>query len=502
MKIGTSTLIKEIDGYCINKLGIPSMVLMENAALRVIKNIDLEKYDYITIVSGRGNNGGDALAVARHLYCKGKQVDVFLLGLGKISEDCEKNYNILKNMGIQIRNVSNVDDMEELRDSIGRSDMVIEGIFGVGLSREVEGIYELAITIINENSRYILSIDVPSGLNSDTGKVMGNCIQANKTISFQLYKKGFINYGTDKYTGKVIVEDIGIPGFVVDKFHEEEFFIDMRMVTEKIKVRDKYSHKGNYGRATIVAGSKGFTGAPILSTQAAVRSGAGLVTLCCYKEIENVLSNRVLEAMTLNMDEEERFQDILKKSDAIAIGPGMGNNYKTLNILRKIIKESNCPLIIDADGLNVLSGNLELLKDIENKVILTPHLGEMSRLTGLTINEIKENRLQIAKEFAYKYRIILLLKGYHTIITDGQTTVINPTGNSSMASGGMGDCLTGIITSFVAQGYNLMEATYLSAFIHGYCGEELSNNMYCVNASHLIEELPRCIKKIMDKYAQ
>lgn len=498
MKIGTSQMIRNIDEYCIKNLEMPSVVLMENAALKVVENISLEKNNSFAIICGRGNNGGDALAVARHLYCKGKHVEVFLLGINSMSKDCEINYKILRNMGVNLNNISNVEDIKYLRDAINRCDVTIDGIFGTGLSRNVSGIYDLAITIINENSSNIIAIDVPSGFESNTGKVLGNCIRANKTISFQLYKRGFLNYDTDKLTGEIIVEDIGIPQVAIEKFHNNEFMIDKKMIKNKIKKRDKYSYKGNYGRVSIIAGTKGFTGAAVISTQAAVRSGAGLVTLCCKSDIQEIVSSKLLEAMTVNLEDEVKFNDILKKSDVIAIGPGMGNNEETLKILTKVIKESECPVVIDADAINVLESNLELLKYKKDKIILTPHLGEMARMTGLPINEIKEKRIEISKEFAAKYRIILLLKGYNTIVTDGKAAVINSTGNSAMANGGMGDCLTGIIASFVAQGFSLMDAAYVGAFIHGYCGDKLSKEMFCVNAGHVIEEIPYSIKEFIE----
>lgn len=498
MKIGTAEIIRNIDKYCIETLKIPSIVLMENAALKVLKNLSLDKNKSFVVICGRGNNGGDALAVARHLYSSGKHIEVFLLGLNKMSTDCEINYNILKNMGVRINNISNMNDIEYLRDALNRCEVAIDGIFGTGLSRNVSGIYDMVITIINENSSNIISIDVPSGFDSNTGKILGNCIRANKTISFQLYKRGFINYDTDKLTGEIIIENIGIPEFAVDKFHNSEFIIDKKMVKKKIINRDKYSYKGNYGRVTVIASSKGFTGAGVISAQAAVRSGAGLVTLCCTSDVQDIVSSKLLEAMTANLDDDESLQNLLKKSDVIAIGPGMGNDNGTLRILEKVVKESECPLVIDADAINVLQGNLHLLEGKKGKVILTPHLGEMSRITGIPIDTIKEKRLDIAREFAYKYRIIILLKGYNTIITDGETSIINSTGNSAMASGGMGDCLTGMIASLTAQGYSPMEAAYMSAYIHGYCGEKLSKEMFCVNAGHVLEHIPYYIKQIMD----
>ncbi|WP_411678942.1 NAD(P)H-hydrate dehydratase [Clostridium thailandense] len=499
MRIATSEIMRKIDDYCINELDIPGIVLMENAALKVIKNLELERYNSFCIVCTKGNNGGDGFAVARHLQVLNKKIEVFLVG-GKenMSKDCKINYNILKKMGVSINNVGNFEDINSLRDSIEKNDMIIDAVFGTGLSRNIEGIYDSVISIINENSKYIVSIDVPSGLDSNTGKVLGNCIRADKTVSFQLYKKGFLNYGTDKLTGKIIVEDIGIPETVINKFHNDEFIIDETMVRDMLQIRDKYSHKGDYGRVLVIAGSKGYTGAAYICTQGAIRSGAGLVTLCCSNEIRDILSSKFIEAMTISFDDENKLNEAVKRSNAIAIGPGMGNNELTLKMLNNIINNSSCPIIIDADGINVLKDRIDILKNKKSQVVITPHLGEMSKITGLSIDYIKQNRIEVSKQFAKENNIVVLLKGFNTIITDGEKTIINSTGNSSMASGGMGDCLTGMIASFVGQGYEPIKAAYIAAYIHGYSGEKLSKNMFCVNASHILDDIPFSIKQIQD----
>lgn len=491
--------MRQIDRYSIENLKIPGIVLMENAALKVIKNIDFDHFDSFTVVCGKGNNGGDGFAVARHLLSMGKIVDVFIVGFeGTMSNDCKINYEILKNIGINIYNINNMEDILAIRDSIEKSQMTIDAIFGTGLKRNIEGIYDQVISIINENSSYILSIDIPSGFESNTGKCLGNCIKASKTISFQCYKSGFLNYNTDKYTGKIIIEDIGIPDSVVDKFHKGEFIMDRAMIKNNIAIRNKYAHKGDYGRVLMVSGSKGYTGAAYIATQGAVRSGAGLVTLCCHKDIQDILSCKLVEAMTISFNDGEKLLELFKSSTAVAIGPGMGNNSVTFQLVTNVIKNVCCPVVIDADGLNVLKDNTQLLIESKAPIILTPHIGEMARLTGLDCEYILENRIQVSKEFAKEHKVIVLLKGYNTIITDGEKVIINPTGNSSMASGGMGDCLTGMITGFLAQGYAPMEAAAIATYIHGYCGEKLSKKMYCVNATHILEEIPYSIKELQN----
>ena len=496
MKIATTQIMRSIDRYCIDVLGIPGIVLMENAALKVIKNIP-ENIKKFVIVCSSGNNGGDGFAVARHLLNRGDYVEIFCLGSeGNMSVDTKVNLNIVKNMGVKIIKINYNEDLEILRESISHCETTIDAIFGTGLSRDVEGIYSLAITIINENSKYILSIDVPSGFNCNSGKVMGNCVRSDKTVTFELYKKGFLGYDSDSLTGEIVIEKIGIPRLVVDKFYENESIMDIDFIKGLIKKRNKYSHKGDYGRTLIFAGSVGFTGAAYISTQAAVRSGAGLVTLCCDSSIQNILSGKLVEAMTASTDDEKRLYDLITKSNCIAIGPGLGNNDGTLKLLDKVLLNSKCPVVIDSDGLNVLEGNLEMLKNKKCKIVLTPHMGEMARISGFSIDEINENKIGIAKDFAKKHNVILLLKGFNTIITDGETLQINPTGSSAMASGGMGDCLTGIIASFISQGYDILAAVCIGAYIHGYCGDKLSKEMFCVNANHILEELPYILKEI------
>ncbi|GAA0733910.1 NAD(P)H-hydrate dehydratase [Clostridium oceanicum] len=499
MKIASCEISRKIDSYCINNLGIPGIVLMENAVLKVIDNIDLNNYHNFVVVCGSGNNGGDGLGVARHLYTLNKNVKVFLIGSSKkLSNDCKVNYEILKNMKVNITKVENIEDVTNLRDAINKSDMVIDSIFGTGITRDVAGVYDSVISIINENSKYTLSIDVPSGLNGDTGEVQGNCIKANKTVSFQLYKEGFLNYGTDKFTGKIVVTSIGIPEKVIDKFYEKKFIIEEKNIKENLIKRKKYGHKGTYGKVLIVSGSKGFSGAPYICTEAAVKSGSGLVNLVCHKDIYEVVASKLVEAMVFTY-EDSIVESLIEKSNSIAIGPGMGNNSYTKGFLEKIIKKSNCPLIIDADGINALKDNLDILKKAKSDIILTPHFGEFSRITGYSIEDISKNRLKLAKEFANKYGVILLLKGYNTIITDGESLIINSTGSSAMASGGMGDCLTGMITSFIGQGYSSMKAAYLAAYIHGYTGDKLAKSMFSVSASDVLKEIPISIKEFQYK---
>ena len=498
MRIAPVEICRKIDDYTINELKIPSIILMENAALKVVDNIDLKNYDSFCVICTKGNNGGDGFAVARHLYNLNKKVHVFLVGKEEgMSEECRTNFNILKSLHVDLDKVSSLEDIAELMESIDESQVVIDGIFGTGISRNMRGIRDSVISFINEKSKYTVSIDVPSGLNGNTGETMGNCVKADKTVTFQLYKKGFLRYGSDEFTGEVVVEDIGIPEIAIKKFIGPEFIMDKDFVGERLKKRNKLGHKGDYGRVLVIAGSQGFTGAAYICTQGAVRSGAGLVTLGCYKNIQQILSSKLVEGMTIQLEDDSSMKKAVEKSDAIAIGPGMGANDRTLDIVASILNIPGKNVVIDADGVNVLKGNLQILRDKKCKAVLTPHLGEMARITGFDIGYIEKNRIEVAKNFAAQNGVIVLLKGYNTVITDGERVAVNPEGNSSMASGGMGDCLTGIIASFAAQKYDLFEAACIAAFVHGYSGEKLSRYMFCVNAGHVLKELPFSIKELM-----
>lgn len=497
MNIGSAQNIRDLDAYCINELGIPSIVLMENAALKILKHISYDEFKNYIIICGKGNNGGDGLVVARHLISHGMEVKVFIVGKGNPSGDFIINYNILKNIKANIIEIQGEEELNLLKESIEEKSFVLDSIFGTGLKREVEGLFKEVIDIINEKSKYTLSVDIPSGLHSDLGKILGTAIKANKTVSFVMYKRGFFSYEAMNYTGQVIVESIGMPRMALETVDKKEFYLDNDFIYKNLKKRDPLAHKGNFGRVLIFGGSKGFTGAAVIATKSAVKSGAGLVTVCTEEEVLDNVSTRLLEAMSTTNNSKD-IEEYIKNADAIAIGPGMGNKIETLNLVKKVLKYRNCPVIIDADGINVLENNLQLLTNKnEYPIILTPHLGEFSRISIISIEKIKESRLEVAKEFSNKYGVILLLKGFNTVITNGKKLYINSTGNSAMANGGMGDCLTGIITSFIAQGYEPLKATAMAAFIHGYIGEKLSLEQFVVTAEDIINNISKFINKFL-----
>ncbi|MGL4991940.1 MAG: NAD(P)H-hydrate dehydratase [Sarcina sp.] len=495
MRLYNANQVKKIDSYCIEKLSIPSMVLMENAAVATLKHLDLHINNKFIIICGVGNNGGDGLAIARHLIVRCKDVQIFIIGnLEKQTINFSKNKNILENMNIDITLIEDENSLILLKEAIIKSDLIIDAIFGIGLKREIKGLFKSSIEIINEYSKNTIGIDIPSGINADTGKIMGISTFCNKTVTFSCYKKSMMNYREINNFGEIFIETIGIPNYVMKKFHEKLFLVDFEDIKLLIPVRGLKGHKGSYGKVLVVAGSNGFSGAAYISSNSAVKSGSGLVTLCTDSLTQKIVSSKAVEFMTCDYHE-YRFKKLLSTYDCVAIGMGLGDSESTLSILKDVILNHEKVIIIDADGINVLRDNKDLLNKTKAKIIITPHVGEMARLLNCEIPYINENRIQCAKMLAKDFNIIVLLKGHNTVITDGEYVYINPTGNSAMASGGMGDCLTGIILSLVGQGIKPIDACIAGAYIHGYIAQELSKDLYTVQASDIMENISRFMNK-------
>ena len=502
MLLGGNETTKKIDSFAINELKIPSMVLMENAAISFVKHI-YENEDNFLIICGKGNNGGDGYAIARQLFSKGKNVKIFCISNEDMSNDCMINYKICKNMGIKI-----FYEIEELDKLLLDCNVVIEGIFGTGLNSEIKGIYREIIEKINtaSNNKAIYSIDIPSGINGDTGEIMGISVKADITISFVTYKKGFLNSKIKDYLGKVIIENIGLNETNINHL-VKEYYLTPDMVKSFHIKRDEDSHKGDFGKVLIFAGSSGFYGAGNIVAKSCVRTGAGLTTVITDKNNFS-LNVFVPEAMSFpinfdNINENlEKLENEISNYDVITIGPGIGKSQQAFSIFEKLInseknnKGNTIKLVLDADALNLLAENRELFEKIRNRSVLTPHLVEFSRLTGFSTDEINKNRFEITKNFAKKYEIILLLKGKNTIITNGEELFANSTGNSHMANGGMGDCLTGIICSLAGQKYDLMKSANIGAYLHGKIADELVRRQYTVNATDVIDNISKYMNEI------
>ncbi|SHJ94097.1 NAD(P)H-hydrate epimerase [Hathewaya proteolytica DSM 3090] len=496
--VNSAENIRALDKYCTEELCIPSLVLMENAALSFVYNIPKNKYKEYIMLCGKGNNGGDGLAIGRKLLSQGNTVKFIILHVGRESEDFISNFNIIKNMGCTICEVYEEQDIQFISAMFQSDVLVVDGIFGTGLNREVKGVAKVVIEVLNRSKSDVYSIDIPSGLQCDTGEILGVAVKAEKTISFAMYKFGFLNYEAFEYIGKVVLQNIGMPPCALEKYDSKCYMVNEDYVKSNFHKRKATSHKGDFGKLLIFAGSSGFAGAAKICARAAVRCGAGLTYVVCHEEVLQALSSSLTEPMCMTF-QDERVANLLGKSTVIAFGPGMGDSDITYRQLKYVVENSNAPMVIDADGLNVLCNHKELLKKRPGfKTIITPHPGEMSRLTGKDISYVEKNRIDVACKFAREYEVVVLLKGHNTVITDGNTVFINTSGNSAMANGGMGDCLTGIIASFIGQGYNELKAAVMGAYIHGYIGDYMAQYNYVVTAEDIIGQLSKTLREFTD----
>ena len=479
-----------IDKQTIDEYNMPGIILMENAAEQIFRNISTLENRYI-IFCGNGNNGADGLAVGRKLILDNKDVlFVLIKPRENPSEEFQINFNILKSLNSNMLIIDDIDKLDEIQQLIEEFPIVIDSIFGIGLDRKLNDFYIKIIDIINNSKKKIIAVDVPSGLDADTGRPLGNAVKADITYTVEVIKKGFIEYSALEYLGDLKVIQIGIPENVKQANDENIYVLSRESYRNKLIKRKIYGHKGNYGRAVLVAGSIGCLGAARLATESCIRSGAGLTTLITSSEGRKLLSGSLVEGMLATFEDNEKVKYLLSKADAVAFGPGIKEDEESMKLLEEIIIDSPSSIIIDAGGINLLSKNKKCLCSVKDKVILTPHPGEMARLIGKDISYVEKNRIECSRAFAKQYKCIVLLKGYNTVITDGKNVFINKTGNSKMASGGMGDTLTGIITALVAQGYSNMDATLLGAYIHGLAAEYSARDRYSIIARDLIESIP------------
>lgn len=498
-EIFSANQCKEMDKQAINEVGIPGIVLMENAAIAIFREL-ADKGESFLILCGKGNNGGDALALCRHLILKSKKVKVYIISENQnYTDDFRVNLSIIEKLVdkkdiLYIKSENDID--ENVIYDFRSFDILVDGIFGVGLNKELTGMFKRIIEYVNLYAKFIASIDTPSGLDCDLGIERGIAVRADVTYTFEVIKQGFLNYKAINYLGNMKVFKIGVPEHIKKNNSGNFYILEEREYKQLLDKRKVYGHKGSYGRALVMAGRKGFTGAAFITTECTVRAGAGLTTLICSEEVQTALSTRLIEAMTLTCND-SNVVELIKSASSIAFGPGIGTEEREERLLEKVISKSKCPVVIDADGITLIGKNKSLLNNLKGRAIITPHPGEMARFLGITVEEVESNRVNIAKEVANQYGIVVLLKGYNTVISNGKDVYINPTGNSKMASGGMGDALTGIINAFLSQGVKLEQAALVGAYIHGKIADRLGTQVYIVNARDIINELPREINSII-----
>ena len=489
-----SLQMKNADQYTIEQSGVPSLKLMENAAKSCIdvlkeKNVNLS---HICIICGSGNNGGDGFAIGRILADEGYKVTAIMAGNAeKCTTETKQQMEWFLKTGNKIEN----------HWLCGEYSVIIDSIFGVGLSRKIEGKYYDLIEQLNQIDAYKVAVDISSGISADSGAVLGIGFKADLTVTFQAAKTGHILYPGKEYSGEVVVKDIGISEEYFRNNKDVAITYDKHDYKDMLPVRKEESHKGSYGKLLIIAGSKGMSGAAYLNAMAAYMAGAGLVQIYTTEDNRIILQQLIPEAIisTYESFDEKQLNELIVWADGICIGSGLGVGQTSRKILKKVIETADCPCLIDADGLNMLENHSWYLDKIKHQnYIVTPHMKEMSRLTGLDISAIRNDRLKILKEFTDKYGITCVLKDARTCIRKaGSRAIINLTGNSAMAKAGSGDVLAGIISGLMVQGINCEQAAILGTYLHGRCGDtaRCDKGSYSVMARDLIENLSTVLKE-------
>ena len=514
MKVVTPLQMNEIDRQTIGQMGIPGIVLMENAAQKVvgeiIKTLGNVQGRKIAVFAGKGNNGGDAFAAARHLYNMGAEVSVYITSERiNITGDASTNLNVLDKMDVEIRCLTGEFRLDEVERHLAASDLIVDGILGTGIKGEIRGLLKEIINIINKAGKVIISIDIPSGVSGETGKILGTCIKASKTVTFGLPKTGLVIHPGCDFTGELIIADIGIPEKVIENFSINVNIIESSHVSKYIPPRNDNSNKGDYGRIFMISGSIGMTGSGCLAARAALRSGAGLVYLGVPSSLASIYEAGLFEAITIPLTDKglgylcrDSINEIishLKDKNVVAIGPGLSMNGEIFEVVGSVMENVEVPLILDADALNAISLDVSILGHLKAEAVITPHPGEMARLCGISIEEVQNNRIEVAREFALRWKVTTVLKGSKTVVAipDG-TIYINPMGNSGMAKGGSGDVLTGIIAGMAGQGVKPSDAAVAGVYLHGLAGDiaALKKGKFGMLPSDIIEELPQVIDRL------
>jgi hydroxyethylthiazole kinase-like uncharacterized protein yjeF len=515
MRILTAAQMREADRFTIEDIGIPSLVLMENAGRQVVAAMEAAYEERlggrVGVLCGRGNNGGDGFVVARTLLQRGIDTAVFVIGtLADVRGDARTNLDILGRLGITVVEIADEQSWELHFSEISECTLLVDAIFGTGLKSAVSGMLETVIADVNASDIPIVSIDLPSGLSADTPHLIGDCIDASMTVTLAAPKMPLVLPPAEARAGDVVIADIGIPYEVIEALegpHVE--LLTPEQLRQLVEPRAADAHKGDFGRVTVVAGSLGKTGAAHLAGMAALRSGAGLVTVATPAGCLSIVASMAPELMTeplgaagsstVTPDAVDRVLELTQ--DVIACGPGIGRGPEAREFTRALLERASVPLVIDADGITVLADDPAVLVGRDDRdVIITPHPGEMARLIGATVEDVQANRIEVASEFATSHRLYVVLKGHRTIVATPEGRVyINPTGNPGMATGGTGDVLTGMIAAWLAQLLDAEAACRLAVFLHGAAGDLAENDQgqVAMTATDVLDQLGEALTSLM-----
>ncbi len=505
--------MQAIDHHAIKELGIPGILLMENAGRSIVelmkKTIPELNEKKVLVVAGKGNNGGDGFVIARHLHNIGVSVSVWLIGKrSQLKGDAKTNSIIAFNQKIPIFEI-NEKNFNSKNHSLSHSNVVVDAIFGTGLTKRVSGFYEKIIKKINSSKKFVVSVDIPSGIDSDSGELIGPCIKSNLTAALAFPKRSHLLYPAAEQMGKIEILDISIPQNIEISNFKSVNLIESSDIKPLFPSRAPNTHKGSYGHVLVVGGSRGKGGAAGMTGLAALRIGAGLVTLAIPESCYSSLEFNPLETMSISLPETKsgsislKAMDILLKEiqnkEALAIGPGLSTHEEVIKCIDTFLPQVPCPIILDADGLNSLAKIPKLLERINVPTILTPHLREFSRIVGKPLKNIIKNRFNEATEFAQHNGVIIILKGANSIVAlpNGEL-LINPTGNPGLAKAGSGDILTGMIAGLTAQKFSPKDASMAGVYLHGLAGDFYKQNFNenTLIASDLLQFLPKVINSL------
>ncbi len=508
MKLVTAEAIREADRKTIEELDFPGIALMENAGMRITEaviSIDPLPRN-IVILAGPGNNGGDGLVTARHLDRLGFRLSVWCTAPAESYKgDALTNLNFLEKKGLYVRYVQGRTQMGLLEEQVKNADLVVDALLGTGTKGTVEGIIAQVIEMVNVSGTPVLSVDMPSGIDSDSGIIHGIAMRAWWTVTFAFPKRGLLLFPGADFAGWVTVADIDIPDKVLP--FEGVEVVTAPKVKKLLPVRPRDAHKGTFGKTMIVAGSPGMSGAAVLAAESALRGGAGLVYIASAGSICNLIESKMVEGITLELPESKKgivaeeaagiIMDQIHDCRVLLVGPGLTPGEDTYKLLEILIPNCPIPMIFDAGALTALSMGAELLLKAQAPVIITPHPGEMARLTGLKINEVEEDRLGLPAKMAKVWKFVVVLKGAPSVVAlpDG-TTWVNPTGGPVLSTAGTGDILCGLIAGLVSQGLSVEEAAICGTFVHGLAGDLISGEGLGIKAGDILLRLPQAFSAI------
>ncbi len=514
MRILTADAMREVDRRAIEEVGIPSLVLMENAAVGVADALaeGFPDAETVAIVCGPGNNGGDGLALARHLDARGYRLKTYLAVRSSPPRgDAAVQLEILERAGLGVERVDPETDLAAVIGTCGGCDLVVDALFGTGLSRPLEGHFGDLVARLDALDRPILAVDLPSGLDAGRAEPIGAHLRAALTVTFAAPKVAHVFAPAADACGRVVVTDLGIPPWLLDEAPGDLHLLAGDELAAYLAPRAPDAHKGDFGHALLVGGSPGKAGAVVLMARAAVRGGAGLVTAAVPEPILGAVDGGSLESMTLALPASGEgglgsgaAVAVLAAAEgkrAVALGPGLGLADETVAAVRRLARELTVPVVLDADALNALAGRLAELSDRPAETVLTPHPGEMGRLLEVSTAQVQADRPAAARRAAELSGAVVVLKGHRTLIADpGGGVWVNPTGNPGMASGGSGDVLTGVVAALLAQGYEALAAAQLAVYLHGLAGDlaVADGAVEALSAGDLIEALPRAFRRLRE----